>query len=83
LDYYAGDPGCLVSVCQQALQRLLLRSRGQPVHRCWIDYPYTEEEITLLEEEEVLPPMQVVLEPVAALDAGFEAAQARCSAATG
>ena len=72
LDYYAGDPGCLVAACQQALERLLLLSRGQAVPRCWIDYPYTEEEITLLEEE-VLPAMQLFLERVGEIDAGLEA----------
>jgi hypothetical protein len=75
LDYYAGDPGCLVSACQHALERLLLLSRDRPVPRCWIDYPYTEEELTLLEEE-VLPAMQLFLERVGEIDAGLEAEQA-------
>jgi len=74
LDYYAGDPGCLVAACRQALERLLLLSRGRPVTCCWIDYPYTEEELTLLEEE-VLPAMQLFLERVGEIDAGLEAEQ--------
>ena len=75
LAYSAGDPGCLVAACQQALERLLLLSRDRAVPRCWIDYPYTEEEITLLEEE-VLPAMQLFLERVGEVDAGLEAGQA-------
>jgi len=75
LAYSTGDPGCLVSACQQALERLVLVSRGQPVPRCWIDYPYTEEELTLLEEE-VLPAMQLFLERVGEIDARLEAEQA-------
>ncbi len=74
LDYYAGNTGCLVSACQQALQWLLLLSRGQPVPRCWIDYPYTAEELTLLEKE-VLPAMQLFLERVGEIDAGLESGQ--------
>jgi hypothetical protein len=53
---------------------VLQLSRGQAVQRCWIDYPYTEEEITLLEEE-VLPAMQLFLERVGEIDAGLEAEQ--------
>jgi hypothetical protein len=43
--------------------------------RCWIDYPHTEEEITLLEEE-VLPAMPLFLEREGRIDAGQEVAQA-------
>jgi hypothetical protein len=76
LAYSAGDPGCLVLACQQALERLLLLSRYQAVPYYWIDYPFTEEEITLLEEE-VLPAMQLFLERVGEIDAGLEPEQAR------
>lgn len=75
LEYYAGDPGALVSACQQALERLLLLSRDQAVPRCWIDYPYTVEELLLLEEE-LLPAMQLFLRRVGEIDAGQEAVQA-------
>jgi hypothetical protein len=44
-----------IGVCSLALQALL---RQQPLQRSWIDYPYGEVEITLLEEE-VLPVLQL------------------------
>jgi hypothetical protein len=40
----------------------------------WIDHPYGEEEITLLEEE-LLPAMAVFLERVEAIDRAIEADQ--------
>ena len=71
----------MVPDCQQALERLLLLSQGQPVQRCLIDYPYTEEEITLPEEE--VPAMKLFPQLVAKLHTGLEATQTRCSAAPG
>ena len=52
----------------------MLRShRQQPIRRCWIDHPYGEEEITLLEEE-LLPVLAQLLERIEAIDAEIEAA---------
>lgn len=42
--------------CQRALEWILRSHQSRPIRRCWIDADYTEEEITLLEEE-VLPAM--------------------------
>ena len=70
------DPVCLVQSCQQALVWLLrtTTARGQLIPRPWIDYPYGEEEITLLEEE-VLPAMEAFLQWVGEIDAALEADQ--------
>ena len=45
------DPFLLLESTLRVLQRILQRSTGQPLRRTWIDCPYGEEEITLLEEE--------------------------------
>ena len=51
----------------------LLRShQREPLRRCWIDHPYGEEEIALLEEE-LLPAMAVFLARVEAIDRAIEA----------
>ena len=42
-------------------------SRGLPLRRTWIEQPYGEEEIALLEEE-VLPAIQQCLQRVDAID---------------
>jgi len=41
--------------------------QGRPLRRCWIDQPYGEEEITLLEEE-VIPAIQQCLARIDELD---------------
>ena len=45
------DPVALVESCHSALTWILRRHQGKPIPRFWIDHPYGEEEITLLEEE--------------------------------
>ena len=46
------DPVCLVESCRRAIEWILIThtARGRLVPRPWIDHPYGEEEITLLEE---------------------------------
>ena len=49
------------------MEEILLRQRGLPLRRTWIEQPYGEEEITLLEEE-VIPAIQQCLARVDELD---------------
>ena len=49
-------------------------AKGVLIPRRWIDHPYGEEEITLLEEE-LLPAMAVFLARVEAIDQAIEADQ--------
>ena len=70
-----GDPIALVHSSHQALSRLLSTHRGKPIRRLWIDHPYGEEEITLLEEE-LIPAMGEFLARIQEIDAVLEAAQA-------
>ncbi|MFN9872512.1 MAG: hypothetical protein ACK55E_13890 [Cyanobacteriota bacterium] len=70
--YAVEDPGSLVESCQRALEWILRTHRGRPIRRTWIDATYTEEEITLLEEE-VLPAMATFLQRVSEIDQRLEA----------
>lgn len=67
------DPFALVESCHKGLIRILQRHRGKPIHRFWIDHPYGEEEITLLEEE-LMPAMEQFLARIREIDAALEAA---------
>ncbi|MCP9860373.1 hypothetical protein KBZ33_15330 [Cyanobium sp. Cruz-8D1] len=67
------DPVALVHSCHLALTRLLCSHRGKPIRRLWIDHPYGEEEITLLEEE-LIPAMEQFLARIQEIDAALEAA---------
>ena len=49
------------------VERILKLSVGKPLRRTWIEHPYGEEEIALLEEE-VLPAIQQCLQRVDAID---------------
>ena len=49
-------------------------ARGQLIPMSWIDHPYAEEDITLLEEE-LLPAMEAFLLRVGEIDAALEADQ--------
>ncbi len=72
------DPVVLVESCYRAMEMLLAThtARGLLIPRPWVDHPYGEEEITLLEEE-LLPAMAAFLERVEAIDQAIEADQAR------
>ena len=65
------DPFLLLESTLKSLQRILQRSAGQPLRRTWIDCPYGEEEITLLEEE-VLPALERCIERLNEIDADLE-----------
>ena len=61
------DPFLLLEYSLKAIERILLLRRGLPLRRTWIEQPYGEEEITLLEEE-VIPAIQQCLTRVDELD---------------
>lgn len=61
------DPFLLLESTLRAVEEILLRRRGLPLRRTWIEQPYGEEEITLLEEE-VIPAIQQCLARVDELD---------------
>jgi len=67
------DPVALVQSCHSALLWILCTHQSQPIQRFWIDHPYGEEEITLLEEE-LLPALEAFLARTGEIDAGIEAA---------
>ncbi|MFN7895786.1 MAG: hypothetical protein ACK5Q6_06455 [Cyanobacteriota bacterium] len=61
------DPFLLLESTLRTLEEILRRSRGVALRRTWIEHPYGEEEITLLEEE-VIPAIQQCLKRVDELD---------------
>ena len=61
------DPFLLLESSLKAIERILQVRRGLPLRRTWIEQPYGEEEITLLEEE-VIPAIQQCLARVDELD---------------
>jgi len=61
------DPFLLLQSTLRCVERILQLSAGKPLRRTWIEHPYGEEEITLLEEE-VLPAIQQCLQRVDAID---------------
>jgi hypothetical protein len=61
------DPFLLLESTLRSVQEILLRRRGLPLRRIWIEQPYGEEEITLLEEE-VIPAIQQCLARIDELD---------------
>jgi hypothetical protein len=60
------------------VERILQRSSGRPLRRTWIEFPYGEQEITLLEEE-VIPAIQQCLQRVDAIDAARRRSRRRGS----
>ena len=67
------DPVALVGSCHSALLWILRSHQGKPIHRFWIDHPYGEEELTLLQEE-LLPAIEQFLARTGEIDAAIEAA---------
>jgi len=61
------DPFLLLESSLKAIERILQVRRGLPLRRTWVEQPYGEEEITLLEEE-VIPAIQQCLARVDELD---------------
>ena len=76
LGYGPEDPVALVESCYRAVEMLLAThtARGLLIPRPWVNHPYGEEEITLLEEE-LLPAMALFLARVDAIDRVIEADQ--------
>jgi len=66
------DPFLLLEACGKAIEAILRGHVGRPLRRTWIQHPYGEEEITLLEEE-VLPAIQQCLARVEEIDGALEA----------
>ena len=61
------DPFLLLESSLKAIERILQLRRGLPLRRTWIEQPYGEEEITILEDE-VIPVIQQCLARVDELD---------------
>ena len=61
------DPFLLLESSLKAIERILQLRRGLPLRRTWIEQPYGEEKISLLEEE-VIPAIQQCLKRVDELD---------------
>ena len=72
------DPFLLLESSLRSVQEILLRRRGLPLRRSWIEQLYGGEELTLLEEE-MLPVIQRTLLRVDAIDQRLLAAQERLS----
>ena len=68
------DPFLLLESSLRCIERILLFSEGRPLRRTWIEHPYGEEEIALLEEE-VLPALQHCLQRVEEIDQRLEEEQ--------
>jgi hypothetical protein len=63
------DQFAVMEVCRQVIEGVLRRSaaEGRFIPRGWIDVPYGEEEMALLEEK-VLPVLEGVLQQVEEID---------------
>jgi hypothetical protein len=61
------DPFLLLESTLRSLQEILRRSQGNLLWRPWIEQPYGEEEITILEEE-VMPAIEQCLARVGELN---------------
>jgi hypothetical protein len=68
------DPFLLLESALRSVQEILLRRRGLHLRRTWIEQPYGEEEISLLEEE-VIPAIQQCLARIDELDGRLLAQQ--------
>jgi hypothetical protein len=68
------DPFLLLESCGKAIEGILRGHAGRPLRRTWIEHPYGEEEITLLEEE-VLPMIQQCLARVDQIDQALQLEQ--------
>jgi hypothetical protein len=71
-----GDPFAVADAALQRLLQILAAHRQRPLLRRWIDHPYGEEEITLLEEE-VIPALLRLKERVDAIDGELQHAYDR------
>jgi hypothetical protein len=68
------DPFLLLESCGKAIESILRGHAGRPLRRTWIQHPYGEEELTLLEEE-VLPAIQRCMARVEVIDQALQLEQ--------
>ncbi len=68
------DPFLLLESTLRSVEEILLRRRGLPLRRTWIEQPYGEEEITILEEE-VIPAIQQCLGRIDEIDGELQVQQ--------
>jgi hypothetical protein len=68
------DPFLLLESCGKSIESILRGHVGRPLRRTWIQHPYGEEEITLLEEE-VLPAIQRCMARVEEIDQALQLEQ--------
>ncbi len=65
------DPFLLLESCGKAIEGILRGHSDRPLRRTWIQHPYGEEEITLLEEE-VLPAIKRCMARVEEIDQALQ-----------
>jgi hypothetical protein len=65
------DPFLLLESCGKAIEGILRGHTGRLLRRTWIQHPYGEEELTLLEEE-VLPAIQRCMARVEEIDQALQ-----------
>ena len=65
------DPFLLLESSLRSIEHILRCHVNQPLRRSWIEHPYGEEEIALLEEE-MLPVLQRCLQRIDEIDAELE-----------
>ena len=70
------DPFLLLESAQRTIEWILFSHGGRPLRRTWIEHPYGEEEICLLEEE-VLPAIARCIARVHQIDDALESEQLR------
>ena len=68
------DPFLLLESSLRCIEHILRCHVNQPLRRSWIEHPYGEEEIALLEEE-MLPVLQRCLQRIDEIDDELESAQ--------
>jgi hypothetical protein len=68
------DPFLLLESAQKAIEGILRGHAGRPLRRTWIEHPYGEEEICLLEEE-VLPAIERCMARVDEIDQALQQEQ--------
>jgi hypothetical protein len=68
------DPFLLLESCGKAIEGILRGHAGRPLRRTWIEHPYGEEELTLLEEE-VLPAIQRCMARMEEIDQALQLEQ--------
>ena len=68
------DPFLLLGSTQKAIEEILRGHAGRPLRRTWIEHPYGEEELCLLEEE-VLPAIERCMVRVEEIDQALQLEQ--------